>query len=143
MAPMTTRAGALWSAVDGFRATLFPYVDGHDAVDVPLADRHGQSFGSALRAIHTVVLPAALLDTIRREAYSAEFRDAATRWLQVAADCAQDAVSRRLPQHCMRSKCEEVFLTAAGDDREQSVDCFERQFEAGGVVEIAHATLGG
>jgi spectinomycin phosphotransferase len=251
MAPMTTGTGELSAGLDGLRLTLFPYVDGHNAVEVPLSDAQWRAFGAALKAVHTVALPPELRDAVPRERFAPQLRDAVTHWLRVADAFAHDPVARRLadalrtrraqidelvrraarlaaelaarPRELVlchsdvhaanllvddggerlyivdwdepvlapkerdlmfigggvcggwdtpredrlfyagygtvnvdpvalayyrferivadiAAECDEVFLTAAGDDREQSVEYFERQFEPGGVREIAHAT---
>ena len=75
IAPIETRDGRLWTRVNDFAATLYPFVEGRNGQDAPPSDRHWVELGAALRGMHAVVLPPALAERIPRETYSPYWRD--------------------------------------------------------------------
>ena len=76
MAPLQTRAGRYWAALDDYRLILYPFIAGQDAHELPLSDGQWQHFGAALRAIHDAQLPQELKRRIPRETYSPRWREA-------------------------------------------------------------------
>ncbi len=81
IAPLPTRAGQLWTAMEGYTAVLYPFIAGEDGYHVALPDRQWVAFGAALRRVHTAVLPPHILAHIRRETYPATFRTAVRGFL--------------------------------------------------------------
>jgi spectinomycin phosphotransferase len=73
--PLTNRSGNLWSALEPFRMILYPFVEGRDGYQIHLSDGQWRELGAALRRIHALTLPPALLDRIPREAYAPSYRD--------------------------------------------------------------------
>ncbi len=73
--PLATRSGALWTHLDRFRVTLFPYVEGRNARQVPLSERHWAEFGSTMRSVHGALLPSALAEQVRPEIWAPEWRE--------------------------------------------------------------------
>ncbi len=59
IAPLSTQTGQLWAGLEDFTLILYPFVEGHDGYTVALSDAHWRELGSALRRIHTAVLPPA------------------------------------------------------------------------------------
>jgi spectinomycin phosphotransferase len=72
IAPLATRTGQLWANLDASKLILYPFVDGRDGYEVALSDRHWRDFGIALKSIHTMVLPPALLNCIQQETTGAK-----------------------------------------------------------------------
>jgi spectinomycin phosphotransferase len=68
--PLLTRAGGLTGELDGYAATLAPYVEGRTGFQRDLSDRDWVELGTALRAVHATRVPAALADRLPREDYS-------------------------------------------------------------------------
>ena len=73
--PQPTKNGALWADLDAYKVMLYPFIDGHDAYDVPLTDEQWRQFGKALRRVHTAVLTSSLAAAIPAETYSPKFRE--------------------------------------------------------------------
>lgn len=92
LAALPTIGGALWFNLRGFTATLYPYVDGQDAIDRPLTDEQWREFGAALRAIHA----APIAEQIRREAYADDARHAVRRVLRNPHVLSVDPIAARL-----------------------------------------------
>jgi spectinomycin phosphotransferase len=79
--PLKTRAGTLWERMDGYAATLYPFVTGKNAWDSPLSDAQWVEFGAALRWVHGADLPQELRARIALEDFSPRWRDVVRRAL--------------------------------------------------------------
>ena len=90
LAPMTTKIGQLWANLDAFKLILYPFVDGHNGYEVDLSDRHWSDFGTALKNIHTAVVPSALVSRIQRETYSPQWRESVKTFLARVEDAVFD-----------------------------------------------------
>jgi spectinomycin phosphotransferase len=80
--PLVTKSGKLWAELDVFNLILYPFVEGTSGYDIELSERQWADFGAALKQIHTTTLPLALLDHLRKERYSSEWRDLCRNILQ-------------------------------------------------------------
>lgn len=105
IAPLATRAGALWTRLDGFTLTVFPFVTGRDGSETPLSEAHWHALGRALRAIHALELPADLAARIQRETYSGAWREKVRGFLALAAERSfADPVSADLAALLLRER---------------------------------------
>ena len=75
IAPLATLTGQLWAELDTFKVILYPFIEGHNGYEVDLLDQHWVEFGAALKRIHSVALPPALLSRIQRETFSPQWRE--------------------------------------------------------------------
>ncbi len=75
IAPIRSMSGQLWLNLDPYKLILYPYVDGKNGYEVDLSDRQWMVFGAALRAVHNIQIPPALLRQIPRETYSSNWRE--------------------------------------------------------------------
>jgi spectinomycin phosphotransferase len=97
IAPLVTKTGRLWANLDAFKLILYPFVEGHDGYEVDLSDRHWVDFGTALRGIHTAIVPPALIRRIQQETYSPQWREIVKTFLErVEDDAFDDPVAARL-----------------------------------------------
>ena len=90
IAPLATQTGQLWASLDAFKLILYPFVEGHTGYEVELSDRHWRDFGTALKCIHTAVVPPALIRRIPQETYSPQWREIVKTFLERAEDDAFD-----------------------------------------------------
>jgi spectinomycin phosphotransferase len=97
IAPLVTKTGRLWANLDAFKLILYPFVEGHDGYEVDLSDRHWVDFGTALRGIHTAIVPPALIRRIQQETYSPQWREIVKTFLErVEDDAFDDPIAVRL-----------------------------------------------
>lgn len=95
--PLTTQTGQLWANLETFTVILYPFVAGHDGYEIDLTDRHWRDFGTALKQVHTAVLPPALIQRIPQESYSPQWRKAVKMFLQRAeSDTFVDPVATKV-----------------------------------------------
>lgn len=52
LAPLPTRSGRPWCAVDGLGVVLYPWIDGRDAMSAGMSHAQWRAFGVAMRAVH-------------------------------------------------------------------------------------------
>jgi len=81
IAPRTAHTGQLWVSLDVFKVIVYPFIEGRNGYEVDLSDRHWGEFGAALKRIHTVEVPPALLRRLRRESYSPQGRESVKTFL--------------------------------------------------------------
>jgi len=75
IAPLATRDHHLWAQLDDFHVIVYPFVEGHNAFKVALTEHQWFDFGTALKGIHTTVVPQELRSRIPHETYSPEWRE--------------------------------------------------------------------
>ena len=75
IAPLATNTGRLWANLDPFKLILYPFVEGHDAYQGGLSDRHWGDLGRALKRIHTANVPPAFQRRIQHETYTPRWRE--------------------------------------------------------------------
>lgn len=67
IAPLRTTTGQLWSRLEPFTLTLYPFVEGADGFEVELSGSQWVELGAALKRIHTASLPAWLTRALPNE----------------------------------------------------------------------------
>jgi spectinomycin phosphotransferase len=75
IAPLATSTGQLWANLNTYKVILYPFIEGRNGYEVDLSDSHWIEFGAALKRIHTVTVPPALIDRIPRETYAPKWRE--------------------------------------------------------------------
>ncbi len=75
IAPLPTRSGGLWAALDTFNVIVYPFVEGQNGWHVALSEDQWHTFGRMLKQIHSVELPSDLKARIPRETYSPYWRE--------------------------------------------------------------------
>ena len=82
IAPLSTKTGQLWANLAPYKVILYPYVEGKNGYEVNLSDGHWGEFGTALKRIHTAVVPPFIIDRIKRETYSPQWREIVKTFLE-------------------------------------------------------------
>jgi spectinomycin phosphotransferase len=86
IAPLATITGQLWASLGDFKVILYPFVEAHNGYEVAMSERHWHDFGTALKRVHTIVVPSALRQHIQRETYDAWARNMVKRFLSELDD---------------------------------------------------------
>ena len=121
MAPITTRSQALWVRAHGFVWTLYPFFEGQTGFEVGLSKPHWITLGESMHAVHSMRLPAALLERMPRENYSPRWRERVkTFHNQVAQASYTDPIATSLAAfwlakrdeiHCLVERAEHLAHT--------------------------------
>jgi spectinomycin phosphotransferase len=97
IAPLAASTGQLWANLDAFKVIVYPFVEGRNGYEVDLSDRHWIEFGAALKRIHSVPVPVALIERIQSETYSPRWREIVKAALtRVETDIFDDPVAAEL-----------------------------------------------
>ena len=82
--PLLTLQGKLWGRLGSYRLILYPFIEGQDAYEQPPSQQQWIELGALLKALHSLLPPAALRRTIRREDYSPAGRQSVAAFLELA-----------------------------------------------------------
>ena len=116
VAPVASHIGTLWVSLGTLKLTVYPYVEGHNGFEVCLSDRHWGDLGTALKRIHTAVVPRVLARHIKRETYSPQWREEVKRFLEGAGDAVlDDPVAVRLTAFLRAEQDEIVDLVGRSE----------------------------
>ena len=76
ISPVKTIHGRPTQYIDDFTLIVYPFVDGQDGFNRNLTDNQWINLGKALRQVHELEVPLSVQNRIRKETYSAKWRDA-------------------------------------------------------------------
>jgi len=88
--PLPTRTGRLWANLEAFTVILYPFVEGRNGYEVELSDHHWRDLGTAVKRIHTAVVPLALAWNLPQEIYSPQWRESVGPLLKHVEDDTSD-----------------------------------------------------
>lgn len=95
IAPIKTVSGTQIQQVDDFTLIVYPFVEGQDGFSHSLTEKQWIALGRALKQVHEVHVPTPLKAQIRREEFSAKWRDV-VRALYVEAVPTHDEITSNL-----------------------------------------------
>lgn len=84
--PLETLTGQLWASLGSFKAILYPYVEGHNAIEVTLSENQWIEFGATMRKFHSADIPATLTSSILRETFSPQWRQTVKKFIERIKD---------------------------------------------------------
>ncbi len=122
IAPLATSSGQLWANLDTFKVILYLFVAGRNGYEVDLSDRHWIEFGAALKRIHTVTVPPALIDRIQHETYSPQWREIVKKSLaRLKTETFDDPVAVELAAYLRAKRAEILDLVARAERLAQTL----------------------
>jgi spectinomycin phosphotransferase len=74
IAPVATTTHNLWVRAHGFNWILYPFFEGKNGFEVALSKPQWITLGASMKAVHTTILPTALVKRVPREDYSPRWR---------------------------------------------------------------------
>jgi spectinomycin phosphotransferase len=75
ISPFETKSKQYWADFGDYKLILYPFIEGQDGFERELTDQHRQRLGAAFKGIHTAQLLPELKKLIKRDTFSAEWRD--------------------------------------------------------------------
>jgi spectinomycin phosphotransferase len=97
MAPVATTSHDLWVHAHGFDWILYPFFEGKTGFEVALSKPQWVALGESMKAVHTTILPATLVERMPQENYSRRWRDSVKAFhKQVAQDRYDDPIAASL-----------------------------------------------
>ena len=79
--PIATKTGHLWTNLESFKATLYPYVEGRNGVEAKLSEDQWVQFGAAIKKLHGADIPSAPTSGAPREVFSSKWRETVKAFL--------------------------------------------------------------
>ncbi|MCH9634681.1 MAG: hypothetical protein S4CHLAM7_14350 [Chlamydiae bacterium] len=73
--PVKTIHGKTTQRIDDFTLIVYPFIDGQDGFNRNLTNGQWINLGKALRQVHELEVPLSIQNQIRKETYSAKWRD--------------------------------------------------------------------
>jgi len=108
---------------------LYPFVEGHNGYEVSLSDRHWGDLGTALKRIHTAVVPPALTRRIQQETYSPQWREIVKTFLEHAEnDAFADPVAATLAAFLKARRDEILDLVGRAERLAQALQARSPEF---------------
>lgn len=83
---LPTQQGQLWADLDPYKVIVYPFVEGHNGFEVNLSDQQRIEFGTVLKKLHTVAIPATITDGVPREDFSPQWREIVKSFLARSKD---------------------------------------------------------
>ncbi|MCH9613376.1 MAG: Stress response kinase A [Chlamydiia bacterium] len=106
--PIKTVQGKTSQILNEETLTLYPFIEGQNGFNRSLSEDQWVKLGQALRQIHSLELPQSLYKRLRRETFSAKWRESVRSMkAHINADSPTDALSRSL-QTFMQQKLPEI-----------------------------------
>ena len=114
--PLATQTGQLWASLEAYKVILYPFVEGHNGYEVNLSDRHWVVLGTALKRIHTAVVPAALTIRIQQETYSPQWRETVKMSMErIEYDVLDDPVAVKMAAFLQANRAEILDLVGRAE----------------------------
>jgi|SRR5579871_1255502 len=108
IAPIETKSKRAWADVGDYKMILYPFVEGKNGFETELSDDLKRRLGSAVKAIHSVIMPAELKRLVPKETFASYHRESMkTFQAQVEKQAFHDSVAVKLSAF-MKSKRDEI-----------------------------------
>jgi spectinomycin phosphotransferase len=75
ISPFETKSKQYWADFGDYKLILYPFIEGKDGFERELTDQHRQRLGTAFKGIHTAQLLPELKKLVKRDTFSAEWRE--------------------------------------------------------------------
>jgi len=95
--PVKTIHGRTTQCIDEFTLIVYPFIDGQDGFNRSLTDDQWINLGKAMGQVHKLEVPLSVQNRIRKETYSAKWRDAVRSiYPHIEADPIADEIGLKL-----------------------------------------------
>jgi len=95
--PVKTIHGKTTQRIDHFTLIVYPFVDGQDGFNRRLTDVQWTTLGKTLRQVHEIEVPLSIQNRIRKETYSAKWREIVRSiYIDIEAEPIADEIGLKL-----------------------------------------------
>ena len=135
MTPIAAADGQLTLTLAMHQLILYPFVNGRNAIEAPLAEEQWVEFGSALRRVHDSEAPTGFSKRVSREQFSPHWRGDVRRYLARPPQSGDDSVAADTTAvlRIHRNEIEEIVDRA--DELSSHIRC------AGGAFVLCHGDI--
>ena len=107
--PLATKTGQLWTSLESFKAILYPYVEGHNGVEAKLSEDQWAQFGTTIKNLHSVDIPASITKGVPRETFSSKWRETVKAFLmRIGSEVFEEPVAVKMALF-LKSKSSEIL----------------------------------
>lgn len=107
--PLATKTRQLWTSLASFKAILYPYVESRNGVEAKLSEDQWIQFGEAIKKLHNIDIPNALISGTPREVFSSKWRKTVKAFLmRIDNEFFEEPVAVKMASF-LKSKSSEIF----------------------------------
>lgn len=107
--PLKTNVGQLWTCLVSFKAILYPYIEGSNAMEANLSDQHWIEFGATMKKFHSANIPDTITSDVPQETFPSKWRQIVKAFLsRIEHEVFEDAIAVRMAVF-LKSKSEEIL----------------------------------
>ncbi len=120
--PLPTKSKLLWTNFASFKAILYSYIEGRNAIEKPLSNQQWIELGATMKKIHTTNIPSTITSNLPRETFSSKWRETVKKILsRIESETFKDPIARRMALF-LQSKSHEILkIVARADTLAQSL----------------------
>jgi spectinomycin phosphotransferase len=109
ISPLATKSGQLWTNLSYFKAILYPYIDGCNAIEAKLSDQQWIQLGAIIKKIHSNDIPKALRTNAVQETFSSAWCEKVAAFLErIENEVFEETVAEKMALF-LKSKSEQIF----------------------------------
>lgn len=107
--PIATKTRQLWASLGSFKAILYPFVEGHNAMEVNMSDQQWIEFGATMQRFHKVDIPQAITHGVPRETFSSTWRERVKTFLgRIEHEAFKEPIAERMSLF-LKAKTDEIL----------------------------------
>ncbi len=127
--PIETTTQQLWAALDDFAVILYPFVEGHNAFEVEMSARQWVEFGDALKRLHRALVPQTLVNRLKRETFSPQWREIVKEFQRrVEQETFDDPTAAKLAAFLKSKRDTVLFLVRQAERLASALQSQPREF---------------
>ena len=106
---LPNKTGQLWASLTSYKAILYPYVEGRNAIEKTLSDQQWIEFGTTMKRFHSLDIPINLTSSVQREAFHPKWRETVKSFLKrIENEVFEEPVAAKMALF-LKSKSTEVL----------------------------------
>ncbi|HAT8866532.1 TPA: phosphotransferase [Legionella pneumophila subsp. pneumophila] len=107
--PLKTNVGQLWTCLASFKAILYLYIEGSNAMEANLSDQHWIEFGATMKNFHSANIPDTITSDVSQETFPSKWRQIVKAFLaRIQHEVFEDAIAARMAVF-LKSKSENIL----------------------------------
>jgi spectinomycin phosphotransferase len=109
IASITTITGKTWESLENYKAILYPYIEGSNAIEKPLSNQQWIEFGEIIKSLHSVNIPKTITNGTPQETFTPKWRDQVKAFLHsINTDSFTESVAAEMAIF-LKSKSDEIL----------------------------------
>ncbi|OGV41971.1 MAG: phosphotransferase [Legionellales bacterium RIFCSPHIGHO2_12_FULL_42_9] len=107
--PLTTKTGQLWTNLAPFKAILYAYVEGNNAIEKHLSEQQWVEFGATMKKFHSTDIHPTITRNLQREIFPPKWRETVKTFLdRIEKEVFEESIAAKMALF-LKSKSGEIF----------------------------------